>query len=161
LTCLTAAVARQITFNEDKPDLAAALEGGLSAMRDLRRKGHGLASEPPAGFPAARLATVIKSEPPDHYSRATFHVSDEGVNEALAPPGGAQGEGADSPAWSILLESHRRGHQGPAHDLARLVALRGPVALQNLPHLRVGRYLTVDRREIESLRTLVQVVRRY
>src|SRR5205823_1951967 len=62
-------------------------------------------------------------------------------------------------AWSLVRESQHA--EGPVYDLARLVLLRGPVALANLPHLSVGNFLTADRREIEALRSLVQIMRRY
>ena len=52
-------------------------------------------------------------------------------------------------------------NHGPVYDLARLVLLRGPIALSSLPHLKIGNLLTADRREIESLRTFAQVIRRY
>ena len=37
----------------------------------------------------------------------------------------------------------------------------GTVALANLPHLRIGNLITPDRHEIESLRSLMQIIRRY
>lgn len=131
-SCMAAAVAWQLGRDE----------AGLAAMRDLREKGHGPAVETPSGFPAARLARVIKNSP-YQYSRAVF----------------AAGAPLARPSWSLLRES--LGQDEPAFDLARLVLLRGPIALASLPHLRIGNLLTADRQEMESLRTLVQVVRRY
>lgn len=71
LSCLGAAVTRQLMLDIDTPDMIVGLESGLSAMRDLRGKGHGPATEQPTGFPAKRLASAI--EAPAHlYSRAVF-----------------------------------------------------------------------------------------
>lgn len=145
LSCLTAAVAWQISLNTNKPDFTAAMEGGLSAMRDLREKGHGPANEAPDGFPAGRLAKVIK-HPTFRYSRARIRI-----DEISKSPEGK--------SWSILRQAQQQN--GPAYELARLLLLRGPVALENMPHLRVGKLLTADRREIEAFRTLIQVIRRY
>lgn len=139
-SCLAAALAWQLS--QEQPEIPCALESGLASMRDLQEKGHGPASDTPAGFPAARLAGVI-THPPHVYSRAVFHA----------------GSHTDSPAWSMLGESLPK--REPAYDLARLVLLRGPIALASLPHLRIGNLLTADRQEIEALRSLVQVVRRY
>jgi len=139
LSCLCAAVAWQITLDEERPDLEGAIEGGLSAMRDLRRNGHGPAIEPGRGFPAGRLAAAILH--PEHvYCRARV------------PP-------APAPEWTLLGEARRA--KDPAFDLARLLVLRGPIAIRNLPHCRIGKLLSAERREVERLRTLDQTVRRY
>lgn len=138
-SCMAAAVAWQLTH--DTLDLSTALEAGLAAMRDLLEKGHGPAAVAPLGFPAARLARGIE-QAQYLYSRAVFPVSSP-VNES----------------WSLVQQSQRT--EEPVFDLARLVLLRGSIALANLPHLRIGNFLTADRREIEALRTLVQIIRRY
>jgi hypothetical protein len=141
-SCLAAAVAWQLT--KDAPDLPAALESGLSGMRDLLEKGHGRVADDDAarGFPAARLAQAIRN-PAWVYSRAVFDA----------------GAATNGSRWTLLGESLRK--REPAYDLARVVLVRGPIALASLPHLRIGQLLTAERQEIESLRTLVQVVRRY
>ena len=44
---------------EKKLDIAAAIEAGLIAARDLQEKGHGLTGDaPPTGFPVERLANT-------------------------------------------------------------------------------------------------------
>lgn len=143
LSCLTAAVVWQLTQSEDDPDLETACEGGLCAMHDLRLKGHGSVLEDVSGFPAKRLAKAIQ-KPAWRYARARFEIDL------------TKGLGAD---WSLLRESLRVSE--PAYDLARLTALRGPIALDNVPHLKIGKLLTADRREVESMRQLVQLMRRY
>jgi len=138
-SCVAASLAWQLTKAE--PDFPAALEGGLAAMRDLQEKGHGPVTEPADGFPAKRLADAIM-HPRFVYSRAAFAAS---LN-------------TDDPSWSLLGESIGKH---PAYQLARLVTLRGPIALSSLPHLRIGKLLTAERQEIESLRSLIQIMRRY
>ena len=144
LSCLAAAVAWRLTGNLDAPDIASALEGGLSAMRDLREKGHGPAIDEPHGFPSQRLAGIVR-HPGIGYSRAVYHY----------PAGNPR---ADS-TWSFLRQSQH--NDNPALDLARLVLMRGSIALKNLPHLSIGKLLTADRMEVEAYRSLVQVIRRY
>lgn len=148
LSCLAAAVTWHLTLDALKLDFAAALEGGLSAMRDLREKGHGPANDKPIGFPAKRLADTIK-QTTFRYSRAFFRTN---VPIKISA--------SDStPIWSLLRQAQRSN--GPVYDLARLVLLRGPIALENLPHLSIGNLLTADRAEVEAFRTLAQVIQRY
>ncbi|MBI4517154.1 MAG: AAA family ATPase [Deltaproteobacteria bacterium] len=159
LSCLAASVAWQMTRNLETPDFAAALEQGLSAMRDLREKGHGSVSHPGAGFPAERLAAVIK-DPGYRFSRAEFPGS--APKSAPASPKSA-GMGP-SQAWSLLVDSQRcrqRTDDQPAYELARLVLLNGPIALYDVPHVGIGNLIAVHRDEIESLRTLDQLICRY
>lgn len=143
LSCMTAAVVWQLTENIETPDLESACERGLCTMRDLRVKGHGPFLEVADGFPVNRLAKAIQS-PAWRYSRARFSFN---LNDGAAS------------GWSLMRESLLT--PGPAYDLARLTALRGPIALENVPHLKIGKLLTVDRHEIETLRQLVQLIRRY
>jgi hypothetical protein len=145
LSCLTAAVVWQISVNETAPDFEAAMEAGLSAMRDLRDRGHGPITEEVQGFPAKRLSSVMKA-PTCRYSRASFDLNAVASSETTT-------------TWSIVRESQRG--DGPLFELARHVVRHGPIAIGSLPHLRIGKLLTIDRREIESLRTLIQIIRRY
>lgn len=164
LSCLTAAVAWQLVWHrklveleqkseDDNPDLAAALEGGLSAMRNLREEGHGPAAGKAEGFPAQRLANVIQL-PRHRYSIATFSCD-----------GPIDANGSANIDWSILRESRRllssKTRAGSQSDLARLVVMNGPIALANLPQLQIGKLLSVDRHEIETLRTISQLIRDY
>ncbi len=152
LSCVAAAAVWQLTLPE--PDLCVALYGGLSAMHDLRMRGHGPAIDAGKGFPFARLAGVIK-EPQHAYSRAVFINNPSDAKAVSGSPRAV----AKLDTWSLLEESRRANND--AFELARLVLLRGPIALANLPHLSVGYLLSIDRQEIESLRTIAQLIRHY
>ena len=103
--------------------------------------------EPASGFPAKRLAGVIRKTTL-RYSQAWFLTKElKMLTQDVIPE------------WSLVHLA--QVNHGPVYDLARLVLLRGPIALSSLPHLKIGNLLTADRREIESLRTLAQVIRRY
>jgi hypothetical protein len=68
--------------------------------------------------------------------------------------------GAD---WTFLqlAEPSARSRTAAAFEFARLTAIYGPVAISNLPHLRIGELISVDGEEITALRNLRQVVRQY
>ncbi len=153
LSCLTAALVWKAALNPDEPNFADAVEGGLAAIQNIREQGHGPAFEAPLGFPVDRLAGVVKDRPTS-YSLATFGcIHSCGLNPPVTEvpiPGGK---------WSLLSEAQRGNN--PAYDFASLVLLRGPIALENLPHLSVGNLLSVDRRDIEALRSVIRVLRQY
>ena len=149
LSCMAAAVSWALAANLDDPDMAEAVGRGLAAMRDLREQGHGQVIDDSlvTGFPSQRLAEVIEKTTL-RYSRAWFLAKELKMLS-----------GDVIPEWSLVQLA--QGNSGPVYDLARLVLLRGPIAVESLPHLKIGNLLTADRREVESLRTLVQVIRRY
>ncbi|MFK8115074.1 MAG: AAA family ATPase, partial [Rubripirellula sp.] len=146
-SCLTAAVANAVC-RDKTPNLETGCEGGLSAMYNLLQQGHGPATEATSGFPAERLAKDIR-HPSHRYSRARFTFPDSELPTS----------------WSVLSESAKTSHTSGASDIpfetARLVALRGPIALENLPSVRVGHLLSVDRYETEALRALMNQMRNY
>jgi len=139
ISCLTASVAAQLALGGGHPDLRAAIEGGLSAMRDLRERGHGPAGDEPNGFPAQRLAGIIK-HPAHRYSWALL------PHEPM-------------PGWTILDLARRT--PTTAIEMGRLAMLHGPIALRNVPHFVGGKLLSAERSEVECLRNLRQAVRRY
>ena len=149
LSCMAAAVTWALAANPSDPDMVEAVGRGLATMRDLREQGHGRVFDDSlvTGFPSQRLAEVIEKTTL-RYSRAWF------LTEELKML-----TGDVIPEWSLVQLA--QGNSGPVYDLARLVLLRGPIALESLPHLKIGNLLTADRREVESLRTLVQVIRHY
>lgn len=148
LTCFAAAVTHAIAQDLDNPDFGAGIEAGLSAMQNLVRQGHGPAGEPPNGFPLARISKVILN-PKDHFTRVSFPY--EKVSPKLTK------------GWSFLglAESTATNRREAAFGFARLTAIYGPVALTDLPHLRIGKLLTVDGEEVTALRNLRQILRGY
>jgi hypothetical protein len=147
LSCLAATTAWELAQGlsraDGEPDLERAIECAMAAMHDLLEKGHGGLTDAIDGFPAARLAEVIR--------RASHRTA----RACLTFDAPLRSHGP----WSLLRDS--LGHKQPAHELAALVVRHGPIALANLPHVRIGKLLSADPREIESLRSLTQVIRRY
>lgn len=146
LSCLAATVAAEVASTPGKPDLESAMRKGLAAMRHLRENGHGDASERGAGFPAKSLAEVVSRGDQE----APMQVRSFKCDEVSCPV---------RPGWS-LLALHEARSGVPLYGIARRVLIQGPRALQ-APTLKVGGFFTADRGEIEALRSLRLLVRRY
>lgn len=171
LSCLvaatTAALVRQLDDSMDRgtdtstgsspaitPDLASAMGVGLATMRDLRLRGHGeVHAGMPTGYPIARLAEVLVA-PVRGFSRCSvpwdYLVSQ--TAEFKQP-------------WSIAVQSQvvPTGSMVavPMRGLAHQVVQRGRRMLTHLPHARFGNLFTIDRGEIETLRTLRHLMQQY
>lgn len=161
-TCLAAAICRRLamTGNSEVPDvdaIAKAMGSGLSAMRLLRSDGHGPtldkagALKPPEGFPIAALAGELLK--PSHVF--SHVVVPEPVWENVGKPEVTVGKANPNSSWTILSQT-QNPHQThrPLYGLARQIVLHGEIALSRLPHLRIGKFLTTDRTDMEALRTL-------
>lgn len=151
-TCLTGAVAFSLASatGGTEPDLASAIERGLSAMRVLRERGHGLAisdngvCKPGAGFPADALAAEIL-HPSHRFARATVPA---------AP--------ADLSTWSVLTSLQRStAAPKPLFGFARQLVLGGEHVFDHVPHLRIGQLLAAGRDEMETLRSLRRIFAAY
>ena len=163
LSCFTTAVVAELCRGVDErresPDLEKALSAGLSASRELRRLGHGrvqikaqndpdkVVQNPSPGFPFQAIAAQI-ADPTDRF-----------VSARLPAVHTNRGK------WMLLDEWQAQAHSGsrarPQYEAAMAVAVLGPTALDNLPVARFGALLTVDREEIESLRSLRRLITSY
>lgn len=125
------------------------LMAGLAAKRLLVRVGHGKVSEPGPGFPIGEIARCL-AHPPGGYVHS------------LVP---SVGETEREPGWTILSRKERVEGSGsgpePLIGLAELTARFGLGALSDVPSFAADKLFTVDRREIESLRTLETLIRNY
>ena len=140
-SCLTAGIARELLLAPDQPDIDRGVRSGLAAGRALHLAGYGSESEPGrAGlaFPAGAVAKELASEPRDF---------------AVAPiPAGAP----DS--WSILEGRYPEGLEPVAEAVAREGV---EVALKGVPIGSFGKFVTVDRGEIEGFRSIRTLMREY
>ena len=135
LTCLAAATVLTLVSSlgkNEEPDFQPAIERGLSAMRNLRRKGTASRSRPKGdfergqGFPTDRLAKKILH--PTH-----------GFARAVVPWNLLGSEAESSTSWSILASPHNPfTPKRPLYGFARHLAIRGPVMLERVPHLRMS-----------------------
>lgn len=170
---LTAAVARQIALAAlaepgKKPELRleSAIKAGLAAMRELQSHGHGPVREAPLpddwfpakGFPADRVAEVIIEADPLEITKR-----DKTIASAAVPPPGEPLRRPDG-TWMIIEDTQWPpgiAHRPPLVGLARQVVFRGLPALDKQPHARLGKLVTVDRNEIETLRALRRLMVAY
>jgi hypothetical protein len=149
---LAHALVRQVADDDAEPDLAFAIESGLRSMRDLMQMGHGFVDDgqKPSGYPKERIAEIIARERDGRNEFAVARLD-------WATPG-------QDAQWSIMETSQRPlGFPLPstATGLARLVAIKGSRALEQLPHAKFGKLITADRQEIETLRSIRRLMIAY
>ena len=158
-TCLTAAIVSQLLMPPAvlaEPPMKVIEQGvrtGLCAMRRLIVDGHGPVATSPAtgipGFPFPTLTTEIQAATHE-WAYGTVDVP-----ESLKR----------TDPWTIIAgRSPSRTSGGaaiPLFGLARRVALHGRKQLQQTPYLQFGKLFSVERTEIESLRTLHRLLKSY
>ena len=142
-SCLTAGIAKELMLAPDAPDIRQGIRAGLAAVRCLHREGYGQrgasAAEVNLEFP---VRTVVDA----------LTVSDGPYQETAVPMG------AGNNYWTILGDLHKSNLE----EVACEVVLKGPErVLRGVPHGRFGALLTVDRQEIESLRSIGSLVSEY
>jgi hypothetical protein len=148
-SCLTAGIVHQLAKKDGERELDLGIKSGLAAMRRLFNDGHG---------PADRKG------PQDGLT----HVAQEILNptvvyqvaELPSPTGAAA---LRDSTWTIIAsaEEKLRGAKQPLFGIAKGIALAGAKTLSHVPHGRFGKLLTVDRNEIEALRSLHQLITEY
>jgi hypothetical protein len=132
------------------------MKAGLTACRALLRQGHGAEK----GVPALPLAEVAQRL----LDLASPGARDLGLPcfEVRQVPDESSVAGGSWP-WRILESAHaqRDGRAASAAGRARLLAQFGSGALAGVPLLRLGALQSVDRGEIESLRTIQSLIEAY
>ncbi len=156
-TCLAAGIVRQVLLAPTQPDIRHGLYSGLAALRRLHQEGYGPRGASPAqvrlGFPHALIAATLAQEP----AGLTEAAVQDPVRFLMrtAAPGD---KGHENGYWTILRDRYA-GSLGP---VAQRIVLEGAdAALQGVPLGRFGGLLTVDRREIESFRSVRALVAEY
>ncbi len=143
-TCYVSAMALAALESPDKPDWQKAGQRGVAAVRALHERGY--AEGPPNELVDLRF-------PVDPVGKA-LQIKPEGNLAAveLAEP---------TPEWTILSQE-LTPDEGKLYEVAKEVVLRGPeTALKNVPVERIGRWFSVDRTEIESIRSLRNIMTDY
>jgi hypothetical protein len=141
-SCLAGGIARELLLDPEKPNVHRGVSSGLAAGRALHLAGYG-AAEPEPGraglaFPAGDVANELAKEPRGF-----------AATEIEQPV---------SDSWSILEGRYPEGLE----PVAEAVALEGvEVALKGVPLGSFGKFLTVDRGEIEGFRSIRALMREY
>jgi len=156
LSAITASLVAHVSNAppKDSTNLVPALKAGLSTARFLIEYGHGPIDTPDPAFPFKAAALHMKS-PTKEYAAVEIRRGGTAGYESRKNP-------APDRKWTILGQScHSEVFPGALYGPARRVALLGPGALENIPFARFGKLLTMDRREIEGLRSLRQLMLSY
>ncbi len=141
-SCLVGGIARELLLNPDEPNVHRGVRSGLAASRALHLQGYGAADCEPGraglAFPACDIAKELAKEPRDFaVARIEQPVSD---------------------SWSILEGRYPEGLE----PVAQAIALEGvEVALKDVPLGSFGKFMTVDRGEIEGFRSIRTLMREY
>ena len=153
-SALAAAMCMQILRKHEELDTDSMAEGirsGLATMRRLHRIGLGKGECP--SFPATQIAKTI--------SKVTANFADADVPRAvLRVDEYLGGKEKDSPSgyWTILDDNY----PDDLDILAERIVVDGPKkTLKRVPLGEFGALLTVDRQEIESLRSIRTLVDEY
>lgn len=146
MNCFTAGVVYHLAKSTTETDLEGGVKAGLSAMRALLTSGHGSATAATPDYQYQEIARTIAAP------AAAYASTDICAGEAC------DAEAADR--WRIIADGPASETQ-PLLGTAWRLALFGAKELVSIPFLRLGKLFTVDRREIESLRNLRQLISRH
>ncbi|MCB1088667.1 MAG: AAA family ATPase, partial [Verrucomicrobiae bacterium] len=155
-TCVAASITHHLLCDTDEGGKTLLLEtqmkrglmGGLAAKQQLIQSGHGKVGDKVPGFPIWEVAGCI-SKPPGGFVDAEIpdHTSI-----------------AAKPDWTILEKKEHPDENGdptPLLGLALLTARYGLDALSDIPSFSAEGLFSIDRREIESLRTIESLIQTY
>ena len=156
-TCLAAGLARQCLLSSSQPDIQSGIQSGLAAMRSLHLEGYGergmSASQARLVFPIAKITSALAG-PANQFAVAPVQDPMRFILQKGTPAEKPLTEGF----WTILQDKFKAG----LDQVAMQVVLEGPeVALQGVPWGQFGNLLTVDRQEIESYRSIRNLVAEY
>lgn len=156
-TCLAAGLARQVMLSTDQPDIHSGILSGLAAMRMLHMDGYGERGVPATQaslvFPIAQIATSLAGQT-NQFAVASVQDPMRFIQSSAVPAEKLLTEGF----WTILQDKFKSGLE----QVAMQVVLEGPeTALRGVPWGQFGNLLTVDRQEIESYRSIRNLVAEY
>jgi len=161
-SCLTAGIARELMLAPEQPNIRNGICAGLWALRTLHCEGCGKrgesADEAEIGIPVDTIVNALQAK------EASFQSGDETMKPDVAKHRGGPFREASVPmhmsgkCWTILADKCKGDLEKRATD----VLLRGEKkSLRDVPLGRFGKLLTVDRQEIESLRSIGSLVSEY
>ncbi|MEI6758584.1 MAG: RyR domain-containing protein [Chlorobium sp.] len=143
---LVTGIVRQIILDRDKPDFKQGIRSGVAAMRYLQKNGYRNESDSLTHlhFPTDGVISALKSE---EYLLAEADLPVPHISSS-----------APSSFWTIL----KACSQEKLEELCENIVLDGTKnALKNVPIGKFGDLVTVDRQEIESLRSIYNLITEY
>ncbi len=148
-SCLTAAVVRELMQDAHEPDISFAIQSGVNAMRLLKTDGFGDVdtkdiSKTSLAFPVAKVAAGLEKV-----------VSPLAVVQLTIPDEKAR----SSPAlWTILEDRYLDDMEKVAKD----IVWKGlDKVISGVPVYRSGKLTSIDRREIEALNNIYNLISEY
>lgn len=156
-SCLTAGIMRQLMLSPRDPDISGGIQRGLAAMRRLHLEGYGVrgssAADAALVFPTSLIASELARDAKP-FSVADVHDPSIYLSNQSTPTKSAREAGF----WTILEDRY----SGSLSQAAEQVVVEGAeAALKDVPLGQFGNLLTVDRGEIESFRSIRELVGEY
>ncbi|OAI53220.1 hypothetical protein AYO47_05290 [Planctomyces sp. SCGC AG-212-M04] len=150
---LTAAIARQLLLEPETPDLSAAVQSGIAGMRRLYSVGYGTGTACELRFPRESVIAELAT-PSAKLSAAAI----EDPVRFLTDRGGGSQRPQRSRLWTILEDRY----SDQIDSIAERIVLEGlDATLTQVPRAHIGALVTVDRQEIESLRSVQNLIGEY
>ncbi len=155
-SCLVAGIVRELLKSGNKEDVESGILGGLSAIRCLHDEGYCLDStglDKELLFPIERIAGVLDE------NKSPFAVVEiQDPVRFLEQPNCVYHHPPSEACWTIIQDRYRDN----LTQIAKQIVFKGPEAvLKDIPQGRFGKLLTVDRREIESFRSIHSLMSEY
>lgn len=154
---LTAAIARQVLCDGDAPDIRTGIDNGVASMRKLYHIGYGQddghSPRAPLRFPVAEVVEVLLKN-----DGKLSSVAIQDPVRRLADASRGKSIPLASGFWTILEDRYPEGFDHVAEQIV-LEGLRA--ALRDVPMCKIGKLTTVDRKEIESLRSIQSLIGEY
>lgn len=152
-SCLVAGIVRQMMISPDQPNIELGVHSGLAAMRALHLEGYGrpeaIAHQARLAFPAKLVAEELAREVRGFATADVHNPGGSGLGSSAPRVGG----------WWTILETEYRDS---LDEVAARIVLEGiEQALEGVPLGTFGELVTVDRREIESLRSIRLLMSEY
>ena len=156
-TCLAVAICRQLMLQPEEPDIPTGIQTGISALRRLHLEGFGQPGTEPQGaeihFPVDKIIEELLA---DKVPLASAMVQDP--VQSILTPSDADRMQVMAGFWTIL-EDH---YTDALNEVAERIVFVGiQEALKGVPLGRFGALITVDRREIEALRSIAALISQY
>jgi hypothetical protein len=149
MACFTSGIVDRL-LQLGHPDLInEGIRAGLSAMRTMHASGHGIVGSNKPGFPLDEVVQDILN-PKFGYP-------------AIQMPNPEKSNELERRTWTIMtdiLEGVQKNPR-PLFGIGRRIAVLGPEAMTQIPYAQFGNLYTVDRNEIESLRSIRAMIMNY
>jgi hypothetical protein len=160
-TCLTASIVHELMIHQAEPNITDAVKAGLCALRQLHDEGYEYQNSSLAkgkiSFPFAKIARVLESCAGKPFGAAQVQFPTRLLDTELDT---SDKKPIIPGIWTILQQQ-----QAGANELeslaAKILSNGAEAALKDVPMGKFGDLLTVDRREIESFRSIRTLVNEY